>query len=72
MGEPVGSLDANLQAEVAGIMLGLTKWITIRSQIDQQQRMIDEIGVLDPSSTQEGLDTLKDLQYVLIEWRNNE
>jgi len=29
--------------------------------------MIDEIGVLDPSSTQEGLDTLKDLQYVLIE-----
>ncbi len=72
MGELVGSLDANLQAEVAGIMLGLTKWITIRSQIDQQQRMIDEIGVLDPSSTQEGLDTLKDLQYVLIEWRNNE
>ena len=62
MGELVGSLDANLQAEVAGIMLGLTKWITIRSQIDQQQRMIDEIGVLDPSSTHEGLDTLKELQ----------
>lgn len=42
-----------------------------RSQIDQQQKTIDEIGVLDPTSTQESLDKLKDLQFVALGWNNN-
>lgn len=62
----MGNLDASLQTEVAGIMLELRKRFIPRSRIDKQQRMIDEIGVLDPSSTQDGLDTLKELQYVWI------
>lgn len=64
MGKSIESLDPAIQKEIEAIQYNYHNYHEYRQLLDNQQKLIDSLGIPDETTSASSLNTLQDIQFV--------